>query len=131
MLSPADHIAQLEYVVREQMTEIDRLRAGIAALKTENRRLQDWIMGEGPDALVALQKVYSDPNTPMPEIIKSATSALPFERAKPVSTSVVIDWKEYTRSIRLRQEAKDRARWAAEDAAKVIEHQPQDPEPAA
>jgi hypothetical protein len=131
MLSPADHIAQLEYVVREQMTEIDRLRAEVHQLRTENQRLLDWIMGDGPDALTALQKVYSNPRTDDAGVVRAATAALPFERAKPASVSVVIDWKEKTRSIRLKQLEKDKARWAAEDAAKVIEHQPQDPEPAA
>jgi len=39
MMSPADHIARLEYVVREQMTVIDQLRA-------ENRRLLGWTRPE-------------------------------------------------------------------------------------
>jgi len=60
MMSPADHIARLEYVVREQMTVIDQLRA-------ENRRLLGWIMGDEPDALTTLQRIYSDPNTPRGE----------------------------------------------------------------
>ena len=34
-----DKIAQLEYVIREQMAEIDQLRAEVAALV-------DWIAGE-------------------------------------------------------------------------------------
>jgi hypothetical protein len=39
---------------------------------------------------------------------------------------IQVDWKERTRNARLKQLEKDRARWAAEDAAKVIEHQPLD-----
>ena len=32
MTSPADRIAQLEYVIREQMAEIDQLRAEVTGL---------------------------------------------------------------------------------------------------
>jgi hypothetical protein len=39
MLTPAHQIAQLEYVVREQMKEIDRLRAEVS-------NLVGWIMGD-------------------------------------------------------------------------------------
>jgi hypothetical protein len=126
MMSPADHIVQLEHVVRTQMTAIDELRAQLGQLRTENQRLLDWIMGEGPDALLALQKVYSDPRTSVPDVIKSANAALPFERAKPASVSVVIDFKERVRNARLRTLEQSKAKWAAEDAAKVIEHQPLD-----
>jgi hypothetical protein len=133
MMMPADQIARLESVVREQMTEIDRLRAvikqrdvGLGQLQTENRRLQDWIMGDEPDALATLQRIYSDPNTPLSEQIKSSGLAMPFERSKPVTTTVVVNFNERLRTIRLAQLAKDKARWAAEDAAKVIEHQPLD-----
>jgi hypothetical protein len=107
----------LKEVVKLQIVEIDKLRA-------ENQRLVAWIMGEGPDALTALQKVYSDPSTPVPEIIKSATSALPFERSKPAAVSVVIDFKARVRNARLKAQAADQARWALEDKAKVIESKP-------
>jgi hypothetical protein len=125
MLSPADYIAQLEHVVREQMSEIDRQRGQLDQLRTENRRLLDWIVGDGPDALTALQRVYSDPNTPVPDVIKSAIGALPFERSKPPAMNVtgIVDFKEYVRSIRLRQAEKDKARWALEAKAKTIEHE--------
>jgi hypothetical protein len=111
MMSPADHIARLEYVVREQMTVIDQLRA-------ENRRLLNWIMGDEPDALLALQKVYSDPKTSVPDVIKSASAALGYERSKPAQVSVVIDFKERVRNARLRQLELDKAEWARQDAEK-------------
>jgi hypothetical protein len=118
-MDPEDRIPRLEALIRLQMEEIDRLRA-------ENRRLVDWIMGDEPDALTALQRVYSDPQTDQAGVIKAAASALPFERAKPVATTVVYNFNERLRSIRLAELAKDKARWAAEDAAKTIEHQPLD-----
>jgi hypothetical protein len=117
---------ELNAALHEVLDRNEALTAKLAALQADNRRLLDWIMGDGPDALAALQRVYSDPQTDVPNVIKSASAALGYERSKPASASVVIDWKEYTRSIRLKQLAKDKARWAAEDAAKVIEHQPLD-----
>jgi hypothetical protein len=111
MMSPADHIAQLEHVVREQMTAIDQLRA-------ENRRLLDWIMGDEPNALATLQSIYSDPNTPRGERIKSSGIALPFERGKPAQVVVQVDFRERVRNARLRQLELDRAEWARQDAEK-------------
>jgi hypothetical protein len=112
MMSPADHITQLEHVVREQMTAIDQLRA-------ENRRLLSWIMGEGPDALTELQRVYSDPKTNENNKIKAAASALPFERGKPAQVVVQVDFRERVRNARLRQLELDKAEWARQDAAKL------------
>jgi hypothetical protein len=63
-----------EYIIRAQMTEIDKLR-------TENKRLVDWIMGDA-DALTCLQSVYNNPASSEGNRIKAATGALPFERPK-------------------------------------------------
>ena len=67
-------------------------------------------MGDEPDALTQLQRVYSDPKTNENNRIKAAASALPFERSKPASVNVVIDFKERVRNARLRQLEKDKAR---------------------
>jgi hypothetical protein len=129
-------IAELASLVRDQMREIDRLR-GMALqaerARAENARLKDeidalvgWIGGDG-DALSALQAIYANPRTPEAHKIKAAGLALSYERPKPPTMNVnagVTDFREYVRTIRLRQAEKDRARWAAEEAAKVIEHQP-------
>jgi hypothetical protein len=122
-------MTDLQTIVKMQMAEIDRLRAEVDRRGAEIDSLVGWIAGD-QDALSALQAIYADPRTKLGDKIKASGLALPFERAKPASTSVVIDWAAYTRSIRLKQLEKDKARWAAEDAAKTIEHQP-DPEPAA
>src|SRR6516165_10614278 len=92
---------EFRQLARLQYREIEKLRAQLAALQAENRRLQDWIMGDEPDALTALQRVYSDPQTDQAGVIKAAASALPFERAKPVATTVVYNFNERLRSIRL------------------------------
>ena len=85
-------VAKLQYV------EIERLRAALSQLNAENQRLLSWIMGEEPDALATLQKVYSDPRTSVPDVIKSASAALGYERSKPAQVSVVIDFKERVRT---------------------------------
>jgi hypothetical protein len=113
-----DRVPRLEALVRLQMEEIDRLRA-------ENKRLLDWIMGDEPDALTKLQAIYSDPNTPRSEQIKSSGLALPFERSKPASVVIQGNFNARLRTIRLAQLPKDIAR-AAEDAAKLIEAKPLD-----
>jgi hypothetical protein len=119
MMSPADHIVQLEHVVRTQMTAIDELRAQLGQLRTENQRLLGWIMGDEPDALLALQRVYSDPKTNENNVIKAATSALPFERGKPAQVVIEVDFRERVRNARLRQLELDKAEWARQDAAKL------------
>jgi hypothetical protein len=63
-----------EYIIRAQMTEIDKLR-------TENKRLVDWIMGDA-DALTCLQAVYNNPASSEGNRIKAAAASLPFERPK-------------------------------------------------
>lgn len=130
MPSLTDQIAELASVVREQMAEIERLRAEnahqcavIDRQRAEVSNLVAWANGD-VDALSCLQKVYSDPRVTEASRIKAAAAALPFERAKPASQSVVgvVDFREYVRTIRLRSLEKDRAKWALEDAeAKALE----------
>jgi hypothetical protein len=67
-------LMRFEHVIKLQMAEIAKLRA-------ENRRLLDWITGEG-DALTCLQAIYQNPESSEYTKIKAATGALPFERPK-------------------------------------------------
>jgi hypothetical protein len=99
-----DKIAQLEYVIREQMAEIDQLRAEIGALV-------DWIAGE-KDALSALQAAYVDPRSTPTNKIRAAASAIAYERSKPASVTVVVDFKERVRSARLRTLELQKQEWA-------------------
>ena len=62
------------HVIELQMAEIAKLR-------TENKRLLDWILGN-TDALTCLQNVYQNPESSEYSKIKAATGALPFERPK-------------------------------------------------
>jgi hypothetical protein len=103
-----------------QMAEIDRQRAVLGQLRAENQRLVDWIMGEGPDALTTLQKIYSDPKTPLPHQISASKAAIDHERAKPVRTvvnNVVTLFDQLERPRLAALEAREAAR-------KTIEHAP-------
>jgi hypothetical protein len=115
MMSPADHIAQLECVVREQMAEIDQLRAAIGQKDQELDAVLAWIAGDA-DALGALRAVYVDPRASVPWKVRAATSALPFERSKPASVTVIVDFKERTRDARLRTVELRKQEWARQDA---------------
>ena len=64
--SPANQIARLEYVVREQMAEIDRLR-------TELSSLVDWVMGD-KDALTCLQAIYNCATTSEANRVRAAAA---------------------------------------------------------
>ena len=93
MTSSADQIAQLEYVIREQMAEIDQLRAEVDGLV-------DWIAGE-KDALSALQAAYVDPRSTPTNKIRAASSAIAYERSKPASVSVIVDFKSRVHDARM------------------------------
>src|SRR6516165_2731233 len=108
-------IAQQNQVLEQVIAERDDLR----------QHLENLAPG-APDALACLRRVYNDPKMKEAERVKAAAAAIGYERAKPASVSVIIDFKERVRTARLKQLALDKARWAAEDAAKVIEHQPLD-----
>ena len=107
MTSPADQIAQLEYVIREQMAEIDQLRAEVAGLV-------DWIAGE-KDALSALQAAYVDPRSTPTNKIRAAASAIAYERSKPASVVVQIDFKSRVRDTRLHTLELRKQEWTRQD----------------
>jgi hypothetical protein len=106
-MTPAEQIAQLEYVIREQMAEIDQLRAEVAGLV-------DWIAGE-KDALSALQAAYVDPRSTSTNKIRAASSAIAYERSKPASVSVIVDFKSRVRDTRLHTLELRKAEWARQE----------------
>src|SRR6516162_11166312 len=109
-----DKIAQLEYVIREQMAEIDQLRAEVDALV-------DWIAGE-KDALSALQAAYVDPRSTPTNKIRAAASAIAYERSKPASVTVVVDFKSRVHDARMQTVELRKAEWTrqAELGAPVL-----------
>jgi len=107
MTSSADQIAQLEYVIREQMREIDQLRAEIGALV-------DWIAGE-KDALSALQAAYVDPRSTPTNKIRAASSAIAYERSKPASVSVIVDFKSRVHDARMQTVELRKQEWTRQE----------------
>ena len=114
MMSPADYIAQLESVVREQMAEIDQLRAAIGQKDQELDVLVSWIAGDA-DALGALQSVYADPRSSPANKIKAAVGAIAFERSKPASVSVVVDFKSRVHDARMQTVEVRRQEWQRQE----------------
>jgi hypothetical protein len=100
MIPPADYIAQLEGVVREQMAEIDALRATVGQRDAEIAELVAWVGGDA-DALAALQALYINPRTSPAIKAKAAIGAIAFERSKPASVSVVVDFKSRVHDARM------------------------------
>jgi hypothetical protein len=114
MMSPADRIAQLEYALREQMGEIDRLRAIIDQKDAELDAVIAWVAGD-EDALGTLRSVYVDPRTSVPNKVKAAASALPFERSKPASVTVIADFRARVHDARMQTVESRKAGWPRQD----------------
>jgi hypothetical protein len=79
-------IAELDRALHTMLDENDALRAELAQLRDENKRLVDWI-NDDADALTTLQRTYLDPKTSTTDRIKAAASAIAYERPK-LSVSV-------------------------------------------
>jgi hypothetical protein len=103
--------AKYQQVARLQYEEIERLRAAIREKDTELDVLIAWIAGDA-DALGALQAVYADPRSNPANKIKAAASAIAFERSKPASVSVVVDFKSRVRDTRLHTVELRKQEWA-------------------
>jgi len=108
-ISPAQQLQRYEFVIREQMKEIDRLRI-------ENQALVDWIQGDS-DALTCLQTIYNSSTASEANKVKAAAAAIGYERPKMTGATnlVVVDFRERVRQARLK---------APLVASKTIEHIP-------
>jgi hypothetical protein len=106
---------------------LDRAEAAEAELARVQAKLDGLLEAfEKNGSLGILQVIAADKNLP-PEIrVRAATAAVPYERGRPATVNVVgvVDFRERVRNARLRADAEMRAKWAAEDAARTIEHQP-------
>src|SRR6516164_489975 len=114
MTAPADYITQLEQVVREQMAEIEKLRAAIKQRDAELDGLIAWIATDA-DALGALQSVYADPRSSPAIKTKAAIGAIAFERSKPASVSVVVDFKSRVHDARMQTVEVRRQEWQRQE----------------
>ena len=126
MMSPADYIAQLECVVREQMTEIDQLRAAISRKDQELDALVAWIAGDA-DAHSALRAIYADPRSSPANKIKAAIGSIGYEIAKPASVSVVVDFKERVQAARSRTLELRKQEWARQEMPQLDLNAPTPP----
>jgi hypothetical protein len=87
MMSPANHINQLEHIVRTQMGEIDRLRGLVDQLQAKNARLQtrlDALMdGFNADGMLGvLRSIAHDTSLRVEVRTRAAAAGLPFEKPK-------------------------------------------------
>jgi hypothetical protein len=128
--------AKYQRVARLQYAEIERLRGQLDQLRTENQRLLDWIMGEAPDALTTLQRVYRDPKTKEENTIKAANACLDRELGKPVKTvNNVVSIEQFTATMEANWQRLQAEKHQKMLEAKVIEPSPtilgSDPDPAA
>ena len=103
--------SEYQEVARLQYDEIEKLRAALDQLRTENQRLLRWIMGEEPDALAELQRVYSDPKTSENNKVRAAIGAISFERSKPASITVVADFRARVHDARMQTVESRRQEW--------------------
>jgi hypothetical protein len=107
----SDDYEQYREIARLQYAEIERLRALINQRDTELDALVGWIAGD-QDALSALQAVYADPRTSVPNKVKAAIGAIAFERSKPASVSVIADFRSRVRDARMHTVELRRSEWA-------------------
>jgi hypothetical protein len=109
-----DRYAQLESVVREQMVEIDQLRATISQKDQELGAVIAWVAGDA-GALETLQSVYADPRTSQTNKVRAAIGAIGYEIAKPAAVSVVIDFKSRVHDARMTTIEQRRTEWSRQD----------------
>ena len=107
--------AKYREVARLQYEEIERLRAQIREKDAELDVLVAWIAGDA-DAHAALCSVYADPRSSPANKIKTAASAIAFERSKPASVSVVVDFKSRVRDARMQTVELRKQEWTQLDA---------------
>ena len=114
------------------MGEIDRLRGIIDQKDAEIAAMVDWIAGD-QDALSALRAAYIDPRTTQTNKIRAASSALPFERSKPASVTVICDFKSRVRDARMHTIELRKQEWTQVQPQLGSDHEGEalGPEPAA
>jgi hypothetical protein len=105
-----DYESEYREIARLQSEEIEKLRAMVSQRDTELNSLISWIAGDA-GALEVLQSVYVDPRTSVPNKVKAAIGAIAFERSKPASVVVQIDFKSRVRDARMSTVELRKAEW--------------------
>jgi hypothetical protein len=109
-----DYESEYREIANLQSKEIEKLRALVSQRDAELDGLIAWIAGD-EDALGVLRSVYVDPRTSVPNKVKAASSALPFERSKPASVSVIVDFKSRVHDARMQTVEQRRAGWTRQE----------------
>jgi hypothetical protein len=105
-----DYESEYREIAHLQSEEIEKLRALVSQRDEELNSLISWIAGDA-DALGALQAVYADPRSSPANKIKAAIGAIAFERSKPASVSVVVDFKSRVHDARMHTVELRKAEW--------------------
>jgi hypothetical protein len=117
---------QLDQALHETLDENDALRAELARVKARLDALMQAFEKNG--SLGILQQIATDKTLPPETRMRAAGLAVPYERPKYGSVDAVavgvVDFREKVKQARLRQLEIDRARWAVEDEAKTLDHEP-------
>jgi hypothetical protein len=105
-----DYESEYREIAHLQSKEIEKLRALVSQRDAELDSLIAWIAGD-EDALGVLRSVYVDPRTSVPNKVKAASSALPFERSKPVSAVIIADFRGRVHDARMQTVEARRQEW--------------------
>jgi hypothetical protein len=108
------------------IAEQNKVLEQVIAERDDLRQHLENLAPDAPDAHACLRRIYNDPRAKESERGKAAAAAIGYEKAKPTSVSVVIDFKQRVYEGRMKAMERDRARWALEAEGKTIEHQPLD-----
>ena len=101
----APTLANYEKALHRMLDENAALQAEVTKLNGQLSTLVDWINGDA-DALTTLQGLYLNPSEPAGNRIKAAAAAIGYERPKPATSLVVVDFRERVRQARLKAMAK-------------------------
>lgn len=82
---------QLLDIIKQQNAGLEQLIVEREQLRAEVDALVAWASGD-QDALSILQKTYLNPQSPESYRIKAAGLALPFERSKPASAVIHVNF---------------------------------------
>jgi hypothetical protein len=109
-----DYESEYREIARLQSEEIEKLRALVSQRDAELDAVIAWVAGDD-DALAVLRSVYIDPRTTVPNRVKAASSALPFERSRPASITVVADFRGRVETARERTVELRKQEWQRQE----------------
>ena len=92
--------SELETIIQRQTAVIKEQLARIAELESEVSRLNTAI-ATNHDALAVLQRVYSDPASPVSVTLKAASEAINFERPRAPQTHIGFNVDALAERLRL------------------------------